>query len=106
MAEHVVEDVRLLQIVDLFRLPNKPPGDEGAVRQVAEEDIVWHEARHGDDPPSGKGLQPLGELVEVGDAALGQPQDIEPVQERRGGAAFEQLGLAGEQSVPYRVLPG
>ena len=99
-----MEDVQLLQVVDLLRPADEPPGDEAAMRQVVEEHLVRHEAGHGDDAPSGELRQPLGKLDEIRDAGLGEMQDVEALQKRRNRATHQLLGLAREEPVPKRVL--
>jgi hypothetical protein len=106
VAEDVVEDVGLLQVVALRRRADEPARDERSVGEVSEEDAVGHQAGHGDDAPAGELLQPLGQLVEVGNAGPRQLQHLEAGEEFRRGAALEHLRLAGEQAIPEGVLRG
>jgi hypothetical protein len=84
----IVEDVRLLQVVELgpaWRM--NCPGREAAVGQVVEEHLVGHQgpARH--DAPAGQPVQLLVDAGEVRDAGAMQVQRLQPLQERIAGAA-------------------
>jgi hypothetical protein len=68
MAEDVVEDVGLLQVVELVGPADELAGREAPVRQVVEEDLVGHQAGHGHHLPAGGLHQHLAEGLEIGDA--------------------------------------
>ncbi len=104
MAEHVVEHIGLLQIVDLVGPADEAPGDKAAVCKVLEEHFVRRKARHGDDAPAGQGGQLVGKFGEVGDAGPGEMEDVEAPQKGRDRAANQLLRLAREQAIPQRVL--
>ena len=57
MPEHVVEDVRLLNIFQLLRLANEVASRKTAIGEVVEKDIVRDQAGNGDNPPAGKRLE-------------------------------------------------
>jgi hypothetical protein len=72
VPEDVVEDVRLLEVVELVRLADEVAGREAPVREVLEEHFVGHQPRHGDDLPSGALHQDVGEAAEVRDPVRGR----------------------------------
>ena len=53
MAEHVVEDVGLFEVVELVGAADELSRREAPVSEVLEEDLVGHQPRHGDDLPAG-----------------------------------------------------
>ena len=53
------------------------PGDEPPVGQVLEEDLVGHEARHGDHSPAGQAVKLLVDAGEVRNAAAVQVERME-----------------------------
>lgn len=83
MAEHVVKDVRLLQIVELVGPADELAGREPAVGQVLEEHIVRYEARHGHHRPAGQSLQLLVDAAEFRDPG---PMHIQSIQTLRNGS--------------------
>ncbi len=68
VAEHIVEDVRLFQVIQLVGAADEAAGREAPVGQVIEEHLVGHQARHRDHAPAGERREPLVHLAEVGDA--------------------------------------
>ncbi len=104
MAEHVVEHVRFLQIVELVGPADEIARDEAAIGHVVEEHIVRHQAGHRHDLPAGQAHQPFGQFLEIGDAGLGQLEHVEPAQIGLRRATGEQFRLAVEQRVPHRML--
>ena len=83
VAEHVVEDVRLLEVVELVRLADEVAGREAPVREVLEEHVVGHQARHGDDLPAGALHQDVGEAAEVRDLVRADRQVAHAVRRSR-----------------------
>ncbi len=59
MAEHVVEDVGLLQIIELVAPADEIARDEAAVGEMLEEHLVGHQPGHGDHLPARRRHQPL-----------------------------------------------
>ena len=53
VAEDIVEDVWLLQVVQLIGLANEPSGREPAIGQMFEEHLVRRQARHRHNAPAG-----------------------------------------------------
>ncbi|MEI9992572.1 MAG: hypothetical protein WDM86_21390 [Rhizomicrobium sp.] len=81
MAEHVVEDVRLLDIVELVGAPDELAGGKAAVGEVVEEDLVGHQRRHGDDAPAGQLLKPVRQPLEIGNGVGHQVEPLQPVED-------------------------
>jgi hypothetical protein len=106
VPEHVMEDVRLLQIIDLLGRADEAARHKGAVCQMAEEVRIGHQARRGDHLPAGQLLEPLGQFVEVGNARLGHAQDIEALEEGRTDPPRQHLRLSLEECVPHGVFSG
>ncbi len=114
MAADVVKDVRLLQVIELVAPPDEAGRREAARRQVGEEHIVGHEARHCDNSPAGGAIEDVAEPPEIRDAAVGlQPtglsrgrdaEALQPVEIFAAGAACQQPLLAFEQEPPDGVL--
>ena len=106
MAEDVVEDVRLLQIVEAGGGPDEIAGRELAPGQMCEEDFIGKLARNRDDRPSRAGEEALVQIVEIGDARSRQEQRVEALLEGGGGAAGELAALPGVENVPHPVILG
>ncbi len=104
MAEHVVKDVRLLDVLDLLRLADPEAGGKAAVGEQLEEHEVRHEARHRHDLPARRGAKPLVHDPEVGDAGLADPEGVEPMEEGGEDAALKQGALPVGQRAPGGVI--
>ena len=57
MAEDVVEDIGLFDVVELVGAADELAGRKAPVGEVIEEDVVRHERGHSDDAPTGQLLQ-------------------------------------------------
>ncbi len=101
-----MEHVRLFEIVELPGAADEIAGGEAALTEVAEEDIVRHQARHRHHRPARAGVEALVELIEVGHTGLRQPQDFQRLPEGTDGAAAQQFGLAREQRIPDPMILG
>ncbi len=104
MAEDVVEDVRLLDVVELAGLPDELPGGEPAVGEVVEEDLVRHQRGHGHDAPAGELLELVGQTREIGDAFGDEIEGFQARQELVTGAPGQHLRLTLVQCLPDTVL--
>src|SRR5690606_5221866 len=104
VAEHIVEDVRLLQVVQLIRLADELARDEAAVGQVVEDDLVRHQPRHADHGPAGQGLKLGVDNLEIGNAARVQVQSVQAAHEGLAGAARQDGHLPLVQGVPGLVF--
>jgi len=104
VAEHVVKDVRLLDVLDLLRLADPEAGGKAAVGEQLEEHEVRHEARHRHDLPARRGAKPLVHDPKLGDAGLADAEGLEPVEEGGEDAALKQGALASGQRAPGGVI--
>ncbi len=106
MAEDVVEDVRLLEIVELLGPADEATGGEAPVGQVIKEHLIGHETRHRHNGPAGEGVELAVHLAEVGNAFAVQVQRPQAVEEGLAGAAGEQGGLSLVERDPDLMLFG
>src|SRR5436305_12880061 len=104
MAVDIVEDIRLLQIVELIAAADETSRWEAAARQEVEEYRIRHEPRHRDDAPPGRAVEDAAQFAEIGDALGGDFEAVQPVEVRGAGAADQQSLLPLEQQPPDRVL--
>ena len=104
MAEHIVKDIRLLQIIELVRAANEIAGHETPIGQMIEEHIVRYQPRHRHDLPARRRHQPFVEFGEVRNTWLGQLQHVQPLQELLRSAPRQHGALAREQLVPGGML--
>ena len=81
MAEHVVEAVRRLEIIELLPRTDEVADRKHALGQHRKEDVVRHQSRDRDRPPAGPGLEDRVEALDVRDARMGQAQKVDPVEE-------------------------
>ncbi len=106
MAEHVVEDVRLLDIVELVGAADELAGGKAAVGEMVEEDLVGHQRRHRDHAPARQPVQIVRQPLEIRDVIAHQAEPLQPVQIFVAGAPRQHLGLPLIQRLPDRVLGG
>ncbi len=104
MAEHVVEAVRLLQVIQLLGLAHPPAGREAPVGQMLEEDLVGHQARHRHHLPAGGGHQLVVQPGEVGHAVGVHAQRVQAAQELVADPAAQHRRLARIQLAPDGVV--
>src|SRR3984893_4046161 len=104
MAEYIVKDVRLLQIIHLRLRSNEGSGWEAPVGQVIEEDIVGDKLCDRDDATSGVLFKPIGHLFDVGDAGFGQLERIHHYDEFIARAVPQDRLRPLEQAIPKIVL--
>ncbi len=104
MAEDIVENVRLLQIVNLVRLADEAPDRELPVGEMGEEGLVGYEARHGDQLPSGKGFQLRVDLPEIRDFCIVEAERVQPVIEFPDRPVAQHACLAVIEPVPHGML--
>ncbi len=104
MAEHVVEHVRRLEIVQAVGAADEAAGGKAAMGQVVEEHGVRDEARDGDDAPAGQAAKLLVEAGEVGDALPMKVERVQATQKGVAGAALEEIALALIEGGPDPVL--
>lgn len=104
MAEDLVEDVGLLQVVELI-----PAADEGghrklAIRQQGKEAIKRDEGGHRGHRPAGGRDQGGVDLIELRNAIPGQREPCQPRPVFITGLAFQGRELALDEYLPGAVL--
>ncbi len=104
MAEHIVEAVGLLQVIELLGLAHPPARGKAAVGQVLEEHGIRHQAGHRHHLPAGGAHQGFIELVEAGHAVALHAQRGQALQEFIADAAAQHRGLAVVELGPHRVV--
>ncbi|MNO81633.1 hypothetical protein D3C76_728830 [compost metagenome] len=104
MAEDLVEDVGLLQVVQLFRGADEGGDREAFAGQQFEERLEGDQRRHTGNLPAGSGPQDFVDLAQLRNAVMGQLELIDAVQVFLARTAFDDLQLTGDQRVPHRML--
>ena len=100
MAEHIVEHVRLLEVVDLVGRADEIARDEAAMGEMIEERLVGDQPGHRDHLPAGELHQPFGQRVEARDAGPVHAQEIEAGEKGGRHAPRQQRCLPCKQPVP------
>ncbi len=104
MPKGVVEQVRLLEIVELFA-PTDPGGHrEHPVGQHGEEMLLGNQARHADDAKARARVQHLVQRVEAWNARALAHERVEAADEGRVRPVGQHLALALEERPPDRVI--
>ena len=104
MAANIVENVRLLQIVELVAATDEAGRGKSPPGEIGEEHRIGDEARHRHDPPPGGACEHIAQPAEIRDAAGGDAKRAEPLEIFLAGPPDQQLLLALEQQPPDRVL--
>src|SRR5262249_30692844 len=104
MAEHVMENVRLLDIGELLGRPDPVAGRKAPGREVSEEDGVRHEPGDRDDGPPGCPRQHAVHLGEIWDSSVRDAERLEAGIVFGNYAPLEEFGLTVEQGAPSRVI--
>ncbi|MDT4857994.1 hypothetical protein FQZ97_924400 [compost metagenome] len=104
MAEDLVEDVRFLQVVELFRGADEGGDRKALAGQQLEEGLEGDQRRHHGDAPAGGGLQHLVDLTELGDAVMGQAELLDAVEVFLARTPLDHFQLPGDQGMPDLVL--
>ena len=104
VAEDIVEDVRLLQVVELVGLADELAGRKAPVGQMVEEHLVGHQTRHRDDAPAGALLQIVAQAAEIGDVLGIDGEVAHALNELVAGSAGQQFALTLVQGFPDAVL--
>ena len=104
VAENLVKNIRLLQVIQLFGCANKGRHRELLVGQQFEKGLEGDQCGHPGNLPASGSTQYLIDLVELRDAVVGQAQLFDALHVLGAGAAFQQFQLAGNQRVPHPVL--
>ena len=104
MAENVVEQVGLLEIIELREAADEIAHRKHPLGQHREEDQVGHQPRHRHRAPPGPRFQLGVQLGQVGNPRLRQMEQIEPVEKRRDDALAQRRDLPFEQDIPHAVV--
>jgi len=106
VAEQVVEQIRLGDVVELVGAAY-PPGDrEVPPREVLEKHRLGQQALDADQLPAGGGTQVAVELVEARDGVGRHAERVLGIEKRAARATGQQLALALEQRGPNLVISG
>jgi hypothetical protein len=106
MAEHVVEDVGFLEIIELPGRADEVAGRKAPLAQMAEEDLVGDEAGDGDHRPAGPRRQSFVDLGQPRNAGMVEPEQLEAGLEGAHRPSGQLLLLAREQQVPDPMVLG
>ena len=104
MAEDIVENVRLLQIIKLRLRADEGTSRKPPVGKVIEEYLVRHQFSHRHDSPAGDVLEPVGQFLHLRNTRSREFQRRHRIERRLAGTAFRHVALAAEQSVPPVVF--
>ncbi len=104
VAEDLVEDVRLLQVVQFFRRADEGGDREALARQQLEEGLEGNQRRHARHLPAGGRGEHAVDFVQLRNALVGEGELFDTVQVFLAGAAVEQFQLAFDQGLPDGVL--
>ena len=104
VAEDLVEDIRLLKVIQLFGRADKRRHWELLAGQQLEEGLERNQRRHPCHAPAGAGLQHLVDLAELRNTLMGQAELLDAVQVLLAGTPFNHLELAGDQGIPHLML--
>ena len=104
MAEDIMENIRFLQVVELCFRADESARREAAIGQMIEENLVWHQFRHGHNAPSRDCLKPVRQLLHVRYSRGREFQRCHGVQRRLAGPFARHLLLATKQPVPPVVF--
>jgi len=106
VAEQVVEQVGLAEVVELLGLADPPGHREAAVGQVLEERQLGQQPLDADQLPAGGLSQQRVEVVELRDLVRRHAHEPLLAQELVAGAPDQQFLLALEQRGPDLVVGG
>ena len=104
VAEDLVEDVGLLQVVELVPAANEGGDGKTAISEQREEVIKGDEGWHRCHRPAGGGHQGGVDLAQLGDAVQRQVEACQPGLVFVAGLAIERRKLACNQDPPSAVL--
>ena len=104
MAEHVVKDVGLFDVVELVGAADELARGKTPVGQMIEEDRIRHQRRHRHDAPARRFLERIREPLEVWNPVGCEFELAHAVQEFFAGAAGQDLRLMLEQCTPDAVF--
>jgi hypothetical protein len=105
VAEEVVEQIGLDQVVEFGSGADPDRHRKAAVGEVVVEGGIGDEAWHADDSPASERLQPGVDCLEVGNG-VADPERVEAFQELVAGVAAGERGLALDQDPPHGLILG
>ena len=106
MPEDIMENVRLLEVVELIGPPDEVSRREASIGEMLEEHFVRNQSRNGNDLPPCVLHQHLTQAAEVGNRVGSDRQGTHALHELVASAAGQQLRLALEQCLPHGMLLG
>ena len=106
MAENIVEDIRLLEIIHLRFRADERAGRKALIGEMVEEHLVRHKPVHRHDAPAGQFFETGAELFHVRNAMVRKLKLAERRREFIAGAARQHFSHPREQPVPAFVLVG
>jgi hypothetical protein len=106
VAEQVVEEIGLFDVVDLVGTTDPPRHREAAVGEVVEEVEFGQQALDADQRPASRFAEHGIEVVELRNAVGRHAHRVLRLQELVTGAALQDLALARIQRRPGRVVLG
>ena len=101
MAENIVEHVGFLQIIQLIGSPDEIARDKAAVGKMIEKNLIRHKPRHRHDLPAGCRHQSFVEFGIIGNARLGELENLDTFQERACRPSRKHRRLARKQPIPH-----
>src|SRR5690606_8231072 len=104
VAEDLVEDVRLLQVIHFLARADEGRGRELLVRQQAEELAEGNQRRHGRASPAGRLAQRRRDFLALRDAVAREVHALQRFQVLVAGVFLDNRQLARDQLIPYGVL--
>ena len=99
MAEEIVKNIRLDDVLKLLGLSQPHRNRETAVGKVGEEDVVWYQSRHRYQRPAGGWLEPGIDFVKVRNASA-EIERVQAVDEFVARILRHQRRLARIQALP------
>ena len=79
MAADVVENVRLLKVIELVAVANEAGGRKTPPGEESEKDVVRNQPGNRDNSPSGGGVEHLVQPTEIRDAIRRNSEFTQPV---------------------------
>jgi hypothetical protein len=104
VAEDVVEDVRLWDVIERSRWTDGHRRREAASRERLEEQLGLQESLHRDSPPAGLRFKACIHLIEVRDAIGLQSDDFDPLEEGAGCVLLKVLHAAVVKRLPDAMV--
>ncbi|MNH21980.1 hypothetical protein D3C79_818190 [compost metagenome] len=104
VAEDLVENVRFLQVIELFFGANEGRHRKAFAGQQFEKGLEGDQCGYAGNLPTGGGAQHFVDFAQLRDTVVRQAQLFDAVQVFLARAAFDHLQLTGNQGVPHRMF--